>query len=159
MEADAIFAAVTRFLDESRTKYLSAPIPEGHSIYCPGLPTPSRLKTISQTIETWRTHLVTYAHCLIFTPSERIDEMAKFVALANYNAIPGNFDLDVGTGEVRYRLFFDCAGFDTLPSTYLKRRLPLPLLMLHQYGDAILSVADGSSDAEAALARVNSKET
>lgn len=151
MEADAIFAAVTRFLDGTRTRYLSAPIPEGHSIYCPGLPTPSRLRTISQTIETWRTNLVTYAHCLIFTPSGHIDEMAKFVALANHDAIPGNFDLDVGTGEVRYRLFFDCAGFDTIPSIYLKRHLPLPLLMLHQYGDAILSVADGTSDAESAL--------
>lgn len=157
MEADAIFAAVTRFLDESRIKYLSAPIPEGHSIYCPGLPTPSKLKTISQTIETWRTNLVTYAHCLIFTPTEHIDEMAKFVALANYNEIPGNFDLDVGTGEVRYRLFFDCAGFDTLPAIYLKRHLPIPLLMLHQYGDAILSVADGTSSAESALAQAKRK--
>ena len=153
MEADAIFAAVTRFLDESRTQYLSAPIPEGHSIYCPGLPTPSKLKTISQTIETWRTNLVTYAHCLIFTPAEHIDEMAKFVALANYNANPGNFDLDVDTGEIRYRLFFDCANFDTLPSSYLARHLPTPLLMLHQYGDAILSVANGTSTAEAALAQ------
>lgn len=153
MEADAIFAAVTRFLDESRTKYLSAPIPEGHSIYCPGLPTPSRLKTVSQTIETWRTNLVTYAHCLFFTPSKHIDEMARFVALANYDAIPGNFDLDVGTGEVRYRLFFDCAGFDTLPSSYLKPHLSIPLLMLHQYGDAIVSVANGTCSAESALSQ------
>jgi DNA-binding protein YbaB len=153
MEADAIFAAVTRFLDEAHTEYLSAPIPEGHSIYCPGLSTPSKLKTISQTIETWRTNLVTYAHCLIFTPTEHIDEMAKFVALANCNASPGNFDLDVDTGEIRYRLYFDCASFDTLPSSYLKHHLPIPLLMLDQYGDAILSVANGTSTAEAALAQ------
>lgn len=153
MEADAIFAAVTRFLDGTRTRYHSAPIPEGHSIYCPGLPTPSRLRTISQTIETWRTNLVTYAHCLIFTPSGHIDEMAKFVALANHDAIPGNFDLDVSTGEIRYRLFFDCAGFDTLPFSYLERYLSIPLLLLHHYGDAVFSVAHGTSTAEAALAQ------
>ena len=154
MEADAIFAAVTRFLDGSRTRYLSAPIPEGHSIYCPGLPTPSRLRTISQTIETWRTNLVTYAHCLIFTPSGHIDEMAKFVALTNHDTIPGNFDLDVSTGEIRYRLFFDCAGFDTLPFSYLERYLSIPLLLLHHYGDAIFSVAHGTSTAEVALTGV-----
>ena len=153
MKAEEIFTAVTRFLEESHTEYLSAPIPEGHSIYCPGLSTPSKLKTISQTIETWRTNLVTYAHCLIFTPTEHIDEMARFVALANCYASPGNFDLDVDTGEIRYRLFFDCASFDTLPSSYLKRYLPLPLLMLDQYGDAILAVANGTSTAEASLAQ------
>lgn len=151
MKADAIFPAVTRFLDESHIEYFSAPIPEGHSIYCPGLSTPSKLKTISQTIETWRTNLVTYAHCLIFTPTEHIDEMAKFVALANCNAIPGNFDLDVDTGEIRYRLFFNCASFDTFPSSFLKRHLPIPLLMLNQYGDAVLSVANGTSTAEVAV--------
>lgn len=81
------------------------------------------------------------------------------MALANYNEIPGNFDLDAGTGEIRYRHFFDCAGFDPLPAIYLKCHLPIPLLMLHQYGDAILSVANGTSAAESALARAKADET
>ena len=59
----------------------------------------------------------------------------------------------MATDEIRYRLFFDCAGFDTLPSTYLKCHLPIPLLILHQYGDAIFSVAHGTADAESALAQ------
>lgn len=126
MKADEIFTAVTQFLEESHTEYLSAPIPEGHSIYCPGLSTPSKLKTISQTIETWRTNLVTYAHCLIFTPAEHIDEMAKFVALANCNASPGNFDLDVDTGEIRYRLYFDCPASTPFPPPTSSATCPFP---------------------------------
>lgn len=153
MKANAIFAAVKRYLERAHLEYVSAPIPGGHSIYCSGLSTPGKLKTISQTIETWDTRLVTYAHCLIFTPPERIDEMAKFVALANYNLLLGNFDLDVDTGEIRYRHFLDCGGFKTLPLTLLARFLPIPLLMLEQYGDAILSVAFDSVDAESALAQ------
>lgn len=159
MHADAIFAAIKRYLEESNTKYFTAPIPEGHSIYCPGLPAPGKLKSISQTIETWRSNLVTYAHCLIFTPAGHIDEMAKFVALANYNLLPGNFDLDVGTGEIRYRLFLDCEGFDSMPPVILNRYLPIPLLMLYRYGDAIVSVANGTSDAESALAQAKANET
>jgi hypothetical protein len=155
MNADAIFDAVKQFLNEAHIGFLSAPIPDGWSVYCPSLSAPNRLQTISQTIETWESCLILYAHCLINTPTERIDEMAKFVAMANFNLLPGNFDLDVGTGEVRYRLFLDCRSFETFPANYLMRFLPLPILMLHQYGDAIVAVADGESDAETALAHVD----
>lgn len=153
MKEKAIFATVKRYLDKLNVKYISDPIPGGHAVYCPALSIPGRLKFVSQTIETKDTHLVTYAHCLIYTPSERIDEMAKFVALANYNMLLGNFDLDVDTGEVRHRLFLDCEGFRTLPLAILARYLPIPLLMLRQYGDAILSVAFDSVDAEPTLAQ------
>jgi hypothetical protein len=62
------------------------------------------------------------------------------------------------TGEIRYRLFFDCAGFDTLPFSYLERYLSIPLLLLHHYGDAVFSVAHGTSTAEAALAQAKANE-
>ena len=157
MKAKSIFAAVKRYLDKLNVKYISDPIPGGHSVYCPALSIPGRLKFVSQTIETKDTHLVTYAHCLIYTPSERIDEMAKFVALANYNMLLGNFDLDVDTGEVHYRHFADCGGFEELSEEMLCRNCPIPYVMFLQYGDAIADVATGRSDAETALAPTKAK--
>lgn len=154
MKAKAIFTAIKRFLKDSHTDYVTSPIPGGHSITCLDLPSPDMLTNITQTIDIWDTHLFTYAHCPVQVEPEYIDEMAKFIALANYNLLIGNFDLDVDTGEIRFRHYLDCAGFKTLPDAVLRRNLPIPLVMLDQHGDAIASVANGESDAETALTLV-----
>lgn len=151
MNAKAIFNAVMRHLKKTRTPYVWTEIPDGYSIYCPILPGPAKLDNISQTIETWNSRMRIYAHALIHVAPEYIDEVAKFVALANYGLCPGNFDLDVSTGEVRFRHFLDCEGYRRLPDAVLQRTLALPLLMLRLYGDALVSVATGTLPATSAL--------
>ena len=52
-DAATAFAAVKRYLERAHLEYVSAPIPGGHSIYCSGMSTPGKLKTVSQTIDSF----------------------------------------------------------------------------------------------------------
>ena len=157
MDKEAIFSAAKQYLDGALTKYVTETTPDGYTLFCPKLRIKNSLGAVSQTIEIWETHMAIYAHCPVKAPPEHVGETAKFLALANYDLIPGNLDLDVETGEVSYRYFVECEGFEELPVEMLCRFCPIPYLMLLQYGDAIAAVAAGRSDAESAFSQVKAK--
>ena len=156
MEQEAIIAAVKQFLDDAHAKYRTKTTPDGHCIFRTRMRMPNSSKSVPQTIDIRETHMAIYAHFPITTAQKHIGETAKFLALANYDLILGNFDLDVETGEIRYRHFLECGGFEALPTEVLCRHCPIPVVMLGQYGDAIAAVATGRSDAESAFAEAKS---
>ena len=43
--------------------------------------------------------------------------MLRLVAMANQNMVAACFEYEMATDTIRYRLFFDCASFDILPTT------------------------------------------
>ena len=153
MDQKAISSAVKRYLDAAHVQYATESTPDGTTFFCPKLRIENSLESVSQTIKTWGTHMAIYAHCPVKAAPEHVAETAKFLALANYGLILGNFDLDVDTGDIHYRHFFDCGGFEELSEEMLCRSCPIPYVMLLQYGDAIAAVATGRSDAETALAQ------
>lgn len=157
MDTEAIFAAVKQYLEAAHFEYLTEDTPDGYVLTCPELRIKNSLGTVSQTIRIWDTHMAIQAHCPIKAAPEHIGETAKFLALANYDLILGNFDLDVHTGEVLYRHFLECGGFEVLPAEVLYRHCPIPLVLLRQYGDDIAAVATGRSDAESAFAEAKEK--
>lgn len=157
MDKDAIFAAVMRYLEAVGAECEVVTTPDGYTLSCPASGTGSPLKAVPQTFEIWGTHLAVSAHCPVQAAPGHVAETAKFLALANYDLIPGRFDLDLATGKVCYRHCVDCAGFAELPIETLSRFCPIPCLMLRQYGDAIAAVATGRSDAESALAQAKKK--
>lgn len=153
-ESKAVFAAVRRYVVRQHGRHTESEIPGGYAIHCPSIRFRRWRRKLSLTLEVLGTHLFSRASFSVRTPPERMDEMAKFVALANYNQVLGHFDLDVETGEVRYSHDLECSGFAKVPSMPLKRHLPIPLLMIGQYGEAIAAVANGKADAETALGKV-----
>ena len=159
MEQKAIFAAVKQFLDDAHVRYSTETTPDGHAAFRTRMRLPDSSGSVPQTIEIRDAHMAIHAHFPVKAAPGQIGEAAKFLALANYDLILGNFDLDVETGEIRYRHFLECAGFDEMPVETLCRHCPIPVMMLSQYGDAIAAVATGRSDAESAFAEVKRKET
>lgn len=157
MEQEAISIAVKQFLDDAHFKYRTKTTPDGHAVFRTRMRMPNSSKSVSLTIEIRETHMAIHAHCAIKAAPEYIGETARFLALANYGLILGNFDFDLETGKIRYRHYLDCAGFDALPAEVLCRHCPIPVVMLGQYGDAIAAVATGRSDAERALAEAKEK--
>lgn len=157
MEQEAIFAAVKQFLDDAHVRYRTETTPDGHAAFRTRMRIPDSSKSFVQTIEIRDTHMAIHAHCPVKAAPGQIGEVAKFLALANYDLILGNFDLDVETGEIRYRHLVECEGFEALPVETLLRHCPISVVMFGQYGDAIEAVATGRSDAESAFAEAQRK--
>ncbi|MBR6022533.1 MAG: hypothetical protein IK066_08970 [Kiritimatiellae bacterium] len=158
LDADGIAAAVKRVLDEEGIAYRAEKNGNGRSVVIPAVDIDSQLGVFSQVAEIRDTCLRTHAVCPLRADSRHVGEMAKFVAMANINLLPGNLDLDPDTGEIRYRLCVDFEGVPAPPDATLRRTLEIPLQVFREYGDAIADVAAGRSDAATALAAVTAKQ-
>lgn len=47
--------------------------------------------------------------------ANNILELMKFLTMANYGLINGNFEMDVSDGEIRYKTYVNCDGLKELP--------------------------------------------
>ena len=79
---------------------------------------------------------------------ENMDELVKYVAMANYGLADGNFDVDVRDGEIRYRTYVNCKGLEKLPVEIIKDSIYVGWCMMERYGNGIAALAMGFSDAE-----------
>ncbi|MGB1288593.1 MAG: YbjN domain-containing protein, partial [Aggregatilineales bacterium] len=57
-----------------------------------------------------QSQFVFYAVCGIKAPEMRRLSVAEFIGRANYGMIIGNFEMDFGNGEVRYKCAVDIEG-------------------------------------------------
>lgn len=77
-------------------------------------------------------------------------EMNEFINRANYGLVHGNFELDVRDGEIRYKVYVDCA--DMIPTrAIIKNSILIPSLMFDRYAPGILDVMFRGSTAEEAV--------
>lgn len=153
MDKESIFTAVKQFLDKSHVKYITETTPTGYSLSSPAIRMENSLKSVSQLIEIGETHITIKAYCPFHVVPSQIGEIAKFLSLSNYDLLLGNFNFNEETGEVYYKHIVDCEGYAALPNEILCRFCLIPFLMLEQYGDALTSIATGTSDAATAFAQ------
>ena len=77
-----------------------------------------------------------------------LDELVKYVAMANYGLANGNFDIDVSDGEVRYKTYVNCKDLETLPAQIIKDSIYVGWCMMDRYGTGLAALAMGFSDVE-----------
>jgi len=77
-----------------------------------------------------------------------LGELMKFLTMANYCLTNGNFELDLGDGEVRYKIFVNCKGLDSLPAEIVQDSILAGCYTIDRYGDGIAALSMGFSDAE-----------
>ena len=82
-----------------------------------------------------------------------IDELVKYIAMANYGLANGNFDIDVSDGEVRYKIYVNCKDLEKLPAQIIKDSIYAGWCMMDRYGNGIAALAMGFSDAETEIKR------
>lgn len=98
-----------------------------------------------------------YAQCPFSVPEERRAAVAEFITRANYGMVAGNFELDLGDGDLRYKTSLELgpeAQLDpppSLPRIY-GRMVGNSLRMMDQYLPGITAVLDGGDPAEAIAA-------
>lgn len=77
-----------------------------------------------------------------------LDELIKYLTMANYGLANGNFELDVRDGEIRYKTYVNCRELESLPDRIIKDSILVGWYMMERYGDGIAAISMGFSDAE-----------
>lgn len=84
-------------------------------------------------------------------PPARRAAVADAIARANYGMRLGCFELDLDDGEIRYRTAVDLLGAPLEPAMVM-RLMGVAIHCTEQYHDALMRVAFGNADPEAAIA-------
>lgn len=68
--------------------------------------------------------------------------VAEYLTRANFNIRNGNFELDMNTGEIRYKTYVH-VGEGAMNLKAARLAILLPLMMLDRFGDELLEVIFG----------------
>lgn len=80
-------------------------------------------------------------------------EMRKYLSMANYGLMNGNFEMHPQSGEVRYRCWVGTRSLESLPNEAIDENVNIAYSMLKRYGDGIAALALGFSDADSEIAK------
>ncbi len=86
-------------------------------------------------------------------PETRRREVMEYLTRANYGLLLGNFELDLGDGEVRFKCSSDVEGVGMSYDQY-QSTLYVSVAMMDRYYPGLQKVVQGSADAAAAIAEV-----
>lgn len=99
-----------------------------------------------------------YAICPIHCKSENLTELIRFLTMANYALVAGNFELDVSDGEVRFKFWVPTEGIDKLSKEIIEDSIMVPCSMMSRYGDGIAALSLGFSDAKTEIDKAEQSE-
>lgn len=88
-------------------------------------------------------------------PEPRRREVMEFLTRANYGLLLGNFEMDMGDGEVRFRCSLTTEG-SNLAYEQHRNMLYVSVGMMDRYAVGLQRVIQGTADPAAAIAEVES---
>lgn len=91
-------------------------------------------------------------------PEARRLAAAEFLTRANFGLIIGNFEMDMGDGEVRFKTSIDVDG-DRFTTALLRQLVDVNLEMMDKYLPGIIAVIDTDTSPEAAVAGIEGPST
>jgi len=151
MEIEAVIDAVRDFLDDSGYRYeYNAErqfLQLGFKVDC-------KLKNVRVVIDFTKLGFIVYALPSLGVDKESMPEMMKFLTMANYALLNGNFELDVRDGEIRFKCWVGTWNIDSVSGEMVSEALSVALIMIERYGNGIAAIAMGFSDAETEMAKL-----
>jgi hypothetical protein len=96
---------------------------------------------------------VLYINVGVAAPPEQRDEVARFIARANWGLTIGNFELDYDDGHVRFKSSI-AFGEDGLSAVAIRNAIYWAMNAVEAYAEALVDVIAGKSDSGAAIAAV-----
>jgi hypothetical protein len=95
--------------------------------------------------------LIVYSLLPLVAPPERRAEVSELVSRVNFRLTLGNFELDLGDGEVRFRTSIDVSG-DRLSGALVRNLVVANIDTMSRYLRPLLRVAQGYATVAEALA-------
>lgn len=83
-------------------------------------------------------------------PSDRMDEIARFLTRANWGLMIGNFEMDYEDGHVRFKSSINFRGTE-LSETLIRNAILSAMNAVEHYADALIDVLASRKDAAQAL--------
>ena len=155
MEREQIADAVRDWLDGDDWRYEYDA--EKHLITM-GINLKSKIKSGKFFIDFKHTGYLVYLCAPINGDKEDNGEIIKYLTMANYGLINGNFEFDVNDGEIRYKSYVNCDGLESLPQEIIRSSIYVGCAMMDRYGDGIAALALGFSDAETEIKKAESSD-
>lgn len=154
MNREEIIAAFKNALDGFHANYdIESPRGGSTTISC-GFLLESKIPEVRGSFEFRQACIRIFASPINPLVPKNRTEMLRFLARANQDMTAGCFEYEMATEKIRFRFFVDCDGYARLDPDSVRNTLLLPFQMFQRWGDALVAVATGTSDAAAAFAAV-----
>ncbi len=148
--APTLLDTVANFFDQENWPYVRVPQESALTLAFKG--EQGRWNCYAKTDESQR-QVIFYSFCPVQASPERRLGVAEFLTRANYGLIIGNFELDFGDGEIRYKTSLDVEG-NRLTPAFVKQLVYANVLTFDKYLPGILAVMEGMNLPEDAIAAV-----
>lgn len=156
MEMDAVIDAVRDFVEDEGYRY---EFNSERSYLKMGFKIDCKLKHVDVVIDFHKHGYNVFAISPISAGKECFPEMRKYLSLANYGLMDGNFEMHPESGEVRYRCWVGTEYLESLSKDAIDEDVDIAYAMMKRYGDGIAALALGFSDAETEIDKAeNTKE-
>lgn len=99
-----------------------------------------------------------YAISQINGDKDNLDELIRYLTMANYSLVAGNFEVDVTDGEIRFKFWVPTEGLSELSKEIIDDSIMVPCSMMGKYGDGIAALALGFSDAQTEIKKAEPEE-
>lgn len=154
MEQEQIVDAVRDWLDNDDWQYDYDA--EKHLIKS-GINLKSKIKSCRILIDIKEQSYIVYLLSPINGDPEKLTELIKYLTMANYGLINGNFELDVRDGEIRYKSYVNCEGIESISENIIRDSVYVGCAMMDRYGDGIAALAFGFSDADTEIQKAEAR--
>ena len=142
--------AVTEFLQQDGWPY--EPIDDGSVVRVLFQGDNAQFTCFGQTREDAE-QFVFYSICPVSVPEHKRQEVAEFITRANYDMVLGNYEMDYGDGELRFKTSIDVEGTQLTPGL-IKPLLYANVLMMDQYLPGVMAVIYADKSPADAIAQV-----
>ena len=124
------------------------------SVYFTRIGLESKLKKADCRVDFDESGYTVYAFSEFDADLDQVDEMLKYLHLANYNMIRCNFEIDLDNGIIRVKSRYDVYYAPNLTDEYIQESLNAPVNVLDEYGNGIVALSLGFSNAEDEISKV-----
>ena len=78
--------------------------------------------------------------------AQYIQSIVEYLTRANFGLRSGSFEVDYRDGEIRYRVYTNYKGMNTISKEIIEDSIMIPPLMFERYGDGLAALMFGFSD-------------
>ena len=155
MEKDAVIDAVRDFAESEGYNY---EFNTEHEFLRLGFKVDCKLKHVDIVIAFHDFGYNVFAVSPITADADSIPEMMKYLSMANFGLINGNFEMNPSNGEIRYRCWVSTRKLESLSVEAVDEEVSVAYGMIKRYGNGIAAIALGFSDAETEIEKAENPQ-
>lgn len=99
-----------------------------------------------------------WSYLPIKASDDTMNEVMRYLMIANNRLRNGSFDMDLSDGEIYFRTYTHFQGLLVLPDEVIEESIMVSPATIDQFGDGLAAVAMGFSDAATEMEKLEARE-